>query len=119
MKKLFPGLFLAILGIISLPRSQPAHFVKSTCVSMLRLEQHRHQGWVLVLCIVGAAGIYSCRANHNHNLHNSIYRQALMCRILIVGIMVYKAILLAAFSLARAVLSMSPTFYDVYIIICQ
>ena len=30
--------------------------------------------------------------------------------------MVYKAILLAAFSLARAVLSMSPTFYDFYII---
>ncbi len=48
-------------------------------ISMLRLEQHRHQGWVYLLCVVGAAAVYS-RANHNHDLHNSMHRQALICK---------------------------------------
>ena len=46
-------------------------------ISMLRLEQYRV--WVHLLCVVGAAAVYS-RANHNHDLHTSMHRQALMCK---------------------------------------
>ena len=46
-------------------------------IYMQRLEQYR--GWVHLLCVVGAAAVYS-RANHNHDLHTSMHRQALMCK---------------------------------------